>query len=115
MDRSQWQFRLIQRRFTWTGLTTYGWWWKVITTADPKSNIWAETSGGGAEGKPVCLCNLRVEMRSALLRGWSLVEPSITNSSAMCGAQAAASWLVTPVSRACQEAMTACSASFLGL
>src|SRR5260370_9354324 len=77
--------------------------------------MWDERGGGGAESCPVCFCKVRVGIRLALVRGWSLLEPSMTNSSAMCGDQAAASWLVTPVSSACQEAMMACSDSFFGL
>src|SRR5882762_5400511 len=115
MDMIQWPSRLIHRRLTWTGLPEYGWCRQVITTASPKSNICADTSGAGAEPWPVCFCKLRVAMRSALLNGWSLLEPSMTNSSATCGDQAEASWFVTPVSSACQEAIMACSASVFGL
>src|SRR2546430_1660196 len=115
MDMTQRPSRLIHRRLTWTGLPEYGWGGPGITTAPPQSKICADTSGAGAEPWPVCFCRLRVAMRSALLNGWSLLEPSITNSSAICGDQAEASWFVTPVSRACQEAIMACSASVFGL
>src|SRR5580704_15495807 len=86
-----------------------------MTTASPKSNMCADTNGAGAEPRPVCFCKLRVAIRSDLLIGWSLAELSMTKSSAMCGAQAAASWFATPVSRACHEEIMACCASLLGL
>src|SRR6516225_8093331 len=75
----------------------------------------ADTNGAGAEPTPSCFCLLRVAIRSAFVIGWSLLELICTNSSAMWGAQAASSWAVTPVSSACHETMTSCSASFFGL
>src|SRR5215469_464677 len=85
-----------------------------MITASPKSNIFAETSGEGAAPTPLAFCLLSVSMRPLFDIGWSLLELICTNSSAICGAQAAASCVVTPVSRACQEAMTAASASLAG-
>src|SRR5215469_12892703 len=115
MDMIQFPSCLIHRRLTRTRLPEYGWCRQVIITASPKSCIFADTSGAGAEPTPLCLCLFSVSMRPALLIGWSLFELICTNSSAICGAQAVASCAVTPVSSACQEAIIAASASFAGL
>src|SRR5215469_4646148 len=115
MDMIQFPSRLIHKRLTCTGLPEYGWCRQVMITASPKSNILAETNGEGAEPTPLCFCLFSVAMRPALVIGWSLFELICTNSSATCGAQAAASCAVTPVSSACHEAMIAAWASFAGL
>src|SRR5260370_33173682 len=114
MDMIHFPSRLIHNRLTWIGLPEYGWCRQVMITASPKSNIFALTSGAGAEPTPLPFCLLRVSMRPAFEITWSLFELICTNSSAICGAQASASCPVTPVSKACHEAMIAASASFAG-
>src|SRR5260370_28585495 len=107
MDITHFPSRLIHTRVTRMGLPANGWCKHLMTTASPKSNISAETSGEGAEPRPACFCLSSVAMRSALLSGPSLFELSIANSSAMCGSHAAESCAVTPVSSACHEATIA--------
>src|SRR6516225_5783127 len=114
MDMIQFPSRLIHNRLTCTGFPEYCWWRQVIITASPKSYIFADTSGEGAEPTPLCFCLFKVSMRPLFVIGWSLFELTCTNSCAMCGAQAAASCAVTPVSSACHEAIIAASASFAG-
>src|SRR5260221_937000 len=115
MDMIHLPSRLIHNRLTWMGLPEYGWCRQVIITASSKSNIFALTSGVGADPTRLAFCLLRVSIRPAFEITWSLFELICTNSSAMCGAQASALCAVTPVSKACHEAIIPASASFAGL
>src|SRR6266849_8016862 len=83
-----------------------------MTTASPKSNIRADTSGVGAT--PPIFSFSRPAIRPGLSSCWSLLELTAANSSATWALQSAALWATAALSSARYDATTSFSPGVLG-